>query len=316
MAEADSIRSHYNIFMPASARLRRAAAVLVTILAAAPGSIADVKPLTLYQRAGRSPWLILGEVQSVDKRFVEVKVLEVLKGAYARDAFRIIYKLENFLRKNFEDRMEFKKGERALFFLKRYESDRPDGKLDDWMKEEDLFAEAFGAQGKFPVPEEGGSDYLDAIREFVRVSAIADPEAQGTAILKFLESPNPHILEAGLERTIEERLAGPGQVELLLRLSDDPRDPVRLDALQVLGEVAEDLRASGRKLQNHEDIVNVLKGKAIGDGGDLYRVEALKVVFLLAGPEEKPFLLRLSKEDRSQLVRYEAGRSLLALAGP
>lgn len=298
------------------AGLRSAAALLAILPLAAAPAVTDVKPLTLYQRAGRSPWLIYGEVVRGDRRFVEVKALEVIKGAYQRETFRVVYKLENFLRKSWEEKIEFATGEKALFFLKRYETDRADGKLDDWMKAEDLFAEAFGAQGKFPVPEEGGAAYLDAVREFVRVNAIEDPSVQGGALLKFLESQNPHVLQAGLERAIDERLAGPEQVPVLLRLADSPRDPVRLNSLQVLREVAEDLRAAGLRLENQGDVVNLLKGKAIGDGGDLYRVEALKVVAALAGGEERAFLARLSTEDRSQLVRYEAGRSLLALGAP
>jgi hypothetical protein len=290
-----------------------AAVVLATLLFQVSPARGDVKPLTLYQRAGRSPWLVYGEVLSVDKRFVVVEVIEVLKGVYAGQTFRIVYKLENFLRKSWEERMEFKAGERAVFFLKRYETDREDHKLDDWMKAEDLFAEAFGAQGKFTMPEEGSSAYLDALREFVRVNAIADPVAQGAALLRFFESPNPHILQAGLERSLEERLAGPAQVPLLLSLTDSARDPVRLDAMQVLQQIALDLAASGRRLENHADVVNVLKGKAMGDGGDLYRAEAVKVVAAFAGEEERAFLERLSKEDHSQLVRYEAGRSLLSL---
>src|SRR5258706_9491052 len=127
--------------------------ILGLVLLAAP-AFGDVKPLSLYERAGRAPWLIYGEVSSIDKRFVVVKVVEVLKGSYQGDSLRIIYKLENFLRKSWEERMVFTAGEHAVFFLKRYETDRPDGRLDDWMKAEDLFAEAFGAQGKFSLPEE------------------------------------------------------------------------------------------------------------------------------------------------------------------
>src|SRR6266850_4075476 len=147
-------------------RHRIAAVTLALLALLSVPSLGDVTPLTLYQRAGRSPWLIHGEVVSGDKRFVLVKVVEVLKGAYKGESFRIIYKLENFLRKSWEEKMEFKSGEHAVFFLKRYEPDRPDGKLEDWMKAEDLFAEAFGAQGKFLLPEEGASAYLEALREF------------------------------------------------------------------------------------------------------------------------------------------------------
>ncbi|MBI3450333.1 MAG: HEAT repeat domain-containing protein [Acidobacteria bacterium] len=289
-----------------------AALAVIAAWAGAPAE-ADVRPLTLFQRVGRSPWVFFGQVKSSDKRFVSVSVVEVLKGSYAQPGLRVIYKLENFLRKSYEDRIEFHAGERGVFFLKRYETDRPDGRLEDWMKADDLFASSFGAQGRFVLPEEGGGAYVEAIREFVRASGLADPPAEEAAILGFLDSPNPHIQQAGLEQTIERRLAGPAQTELLLRLSESPREPVRLDALQILGQVAEDLRASGGRLEDQADIVNRLKAKVIGDGGDLFRAEAVKVVAALGGADERAFLERLAKDDASQLVRYEAGRALSAM---
>jgi len=301
--------------MSGRAPTRNLASLLIVGLLAAP-AFGDVVPLTLYQRVGRSPWIVFGEITKGEHRFVEIKVLEVLKGIYGREDLRLVWKLENFLRKSWEDGMVFKSGERAVFFLKRYETDREDGKLEDWMKAEDLFSPSFGVQGKFPMPEEGASAYLEAIREFVRVTGISDPVAREDAELGFLSSANPHILQAGLERVIDERLAGPAQVPGLLALSDSPRDSVRLNALQALLQVAEDSRSAGRKLENHQDVVNILKGKAMGEGGDLYRAEALKVVAALAGADERAFLERLSTDDRSQIVRYEAGRALLSLPTP
>jgi len=296
--------------------MSRAQAVLlfatIASLTAAAGVPArgDVRPLTLFQRVGRSPWVVFGEVTSADKRFVSVSAVEVLKGAYAQPTLRVMYKLENFLRRSFEDRIEFHTGERGVFFLKRYETDRPDGKLDDWMKADDLFASSFGAQGKFVLPAEGGGAYVEAIREFVRASGLADPRAEEAAILGFLDSANPHVQQAGLEQTIERRLAGPAQAELLMRLSESAREPVRLNALQILGQVAEDLRVTGGHLEDQADVVNRLKAKAIGGGGDLFRAEAVKVVAALGGADERAFLDRLAKDDASQLVRYEAGRAL------
>ena len=51
----------------------------------------------------------------------------------------------------------------------------------------------------------------------------------------------------------------------------------------------------------------------VGDGSDIYRSEALRVMVLLGGPEEAEFLRRIAREDPSQLVRYQASRALLDL---
>ncbi len=294
-----------------------AAALLAGLIAGSVGAaLGDVQPLTLYQRVGRAPWIVLGEVTDGDDRFAQIKVVEVLKGSYARPDLRLIYRMENFLRKSWEERIEFPKGERAVFFLKRYEHEEEGHKVDEDLKAEDIFASVFGAQGKFALPEEGAPAYLEALREFVRTTSMADPLAQETALIAFLEAENPHVLQAGLEQIIERRLAADAQVPALMRLSDSPRDPVRLNALQALGQVAEDARSAKRPLPDQANVVSVLKGKVMGEGGDVYRVEALRVLATLAGEPERAFLERVSKEDRSQLVRYEAGRALVGLGFP
>lgn len=274
----------------------------------------ELVPLSLYQKVGRSPWVILGDVADGNDRFAQIKVVEVFKGSYDKPEFRLIHRLESFLRKSWEERIEFKTGERAFFFVKRYETDREDGQLEDWMKADDMFAPTFGAQGKFPVQEEGQPAYVESIREFARVSSLMDPAAQDDALVSFLLSPNPHILQAGLEQVLERRLATDAQIPTLLLLSESPRDSVRLNSLQIMEQVAEDLASAKKTLPDHQDIVNRIKGKVMGGGGDAFRAEAVKVVAAFAGEQEKAFLERLSKEDRSQLVRYEAGRALINLS--
>ena len=285
---------------------------LPAVLLATPVQ-ADLRPLTLYQRAGRSPWIVLGEIEDGDDRFARVKVIEILKGSYDGAKLRIVFRMENFLRKAWEEKIEFAAGERAVLFLKRYETDREDGKVPEDLSAPDVFACSFGAMGKFNLPEEGAPAYLDALREFVRVTAMQDIVAQEEALLGYLTSSNPHILQAGLEQVLEGRLAGTAQVPLLLALSDNLREAVRLNALKILVQVAEDLRAANRTLPDQPNVVNVLKGKVIGEGSDIYRAEALKGVAALAAADERAFLERISKEDRAQIVRYEASRILLSL---
>ncbi len=290
-------------------------AALAVVAAAAGLARADIRPLTLYQRVGRTPWVILGEIVDGDDRFAEVKVLEVLKGEYDRPSLRVVYRLENFLRKSWQEKLEFETGEKAILFLKRYETDREDRKIPESLADEDVFAPAFGAEAKFRIPEEGEAAYMEALREYARVTEIEDPEAHEAALLGFLSARNPHLLSTGLEQVLERRLALDEHVPLLLDLCEHDREPIRLNALQILGQVAEDLRAAGRTLPDHADVVNRLKGKVIGEGSDIYRAEAVKVVAALAGESERAFIERISKEDPSQFVRYQAGAALLALGG-
>lgn len=294
---------------------RAGAALLAALLAGVTGAaLADVRPLTLYQRTGRSPWVILGEVIDGDDRFAEVKVVEMLKGEYEHPTLRIVHKLESFLRESWEEKIEYGTGERVVLFLKRYEPPEEDGKIPDKLAGEDMFAPSFGASGKFTLPEEGQSAYMEALREYCRVTSIMDPVTREDALLGFLRSRNPHVVQTGLEQVLERQLATDEEVPLLLDLADSDRGPVRLNALQVLGQVAEDLAVSKRRLQDQQDIVNRLKAKVLGDGSDLYRAEAIRVVATLGGEEERAFIERIAREDRSDLVRYQASAALMELS--
>jgi len=298
-----------------SSRFRTGATAALAILASTAVSAprAELQPLTLYQRAGRSPWIILGEVTDGNDRFVEVKVIEVLKGEYDLPTLRIVHRLENFLRKSWEDKLEFREGESVCLFLKRYEPDHEGGSVPEKLQAPDMFASSFGAQGKFDLPAEGQPAYMEAIKEFVRVTGMSDPVAQEEALIGFLDSDNPHILQAGLDQIVERRIATEAQIPVLMKLADHEREPIRLNALQVLGQIAGDLAAAKKALPNQADIVNQLKGKVMGSGSDIYRAEAVKVVATLAGESERAFLDRISKEDSSQLVRYQASSALMQM---
>lgn len=284
------------------------------LVPAAPPTRGETTPLTLYQRCGRSPWVILGEVTDHDNRFAEIRVVEVLKGEYEGRSLRVIHRLENFLRESWEDRIEFNPGAPVILFLKRYDPEETDGqKVPEKLQAEDMFASSFGPMGVFDLPAEGQEAYLEAVRTFTRVATKEDPVAKEDALLGFLKSGNPHILQAGLEQVRDRRLAFDEHVPVLMELVDNDRQPIRLNALQVLGQVAEDLRVSRRTLPDQQSLVSRLKGKVLSDESDTYRSEALRVLVLLGGERERPFLERISKEDPSQLVRYQASRALLEL---
>lgn len=299
--------------MSSRVRTGAGAALLLLLSPGISAPRAELQPLTLYQRAGRAPWIILGEVTDGDDRFSQVKVLEVLKGDYGLPTLRIVHRLENFLRKSWEEKLDFKTGEAVCLFLKRYEPDREGGKVPEKLQAADMFASSFGAQGKFDLPAEGQPAYVEAIREFIRVTGLSDPVEQERSLIAFLESENPHVLQAGLEQILERRLATEEQIPVLLRLADHEREPIRLNALQVLGQIAEDLAVAKKTFPNQADVVNQLKGKVMGGGSDIYRAEAVRVVAALAGESERSFLDRISKEDASQLVRYQASSALMQL---
>jgi hypothetical protein len=275
---------------------------------------AEVAPLTLYQRCGRSPWIIIGTVADHDDRLARIKVVEVLKGSYDSATLRVVHRLENFLRERWEGKIEFGPEEQVVLFLKRYDPEETQGtRIPRKLRAPDVFASSFGAQGVFALPAEGQEAYVEAVRAFAAATALEDPTEQEETVLGFLQSANPHILQAGLEQVLDRQLALPEHVTVLMRLVDYDREPVRLNALQVLEQVAGDLESSGRVLPNLADIVDRLKAKVLGSDSDLFRAESLKAVISFAGAAEAEFLRRLSREDPSQLVRYQASRGLVEL---
>ena len=202
---------------------------LVSLPGTSPALHAEVQELTLYQRCGRSPWVILGEVTDADDRFPEIRVIEVLKGSYERPTLHIVFRLQNWLRKGWEDKLQFSPGQKAILFLKRYDPEDTDGsKIPEKLKGEDMFASTFGAEGLYSLPAEGQEAILGAVRAFSKVTAMMDTVAREDSLLGFLGSKNPLIVEAGLDEVYSQRLALDDNVPGLLRLADGSRSASRL----------------------------------------------------------------------------------------
>src|SRR5678816_1478543 len=113
---------------------------------------ADVRPLTQYEKVGRAPLVVWGEVTDGAHRFAVIKTLEVLKITITErpgESFRIAYKLDSFLRTPWQDKISFGVGERVLLFLRKFtkeDGDQPEG---------DLYTLMWGAEGKVLLPAEG-----------------------------------------------------------------------------------------------------------------------------------------------------------------
>lgn len=287
-------------------------AALSVALASWPSS--EVTTLTLFQRCGRSPWIILGEVGDSDDRLAEVRVVEVLKGEYALPTLRVVYRLENWLREGWEKKIGFTRGDTVALFLKRYDPEETEGtKVPEKLAAGDVFASTFGAMGVFPLPSEGQAALVEALRVFARATAIEDPVMQEEAVLEMLGASNPEIAAAGLEQTFARRLALAEHVPVLVRIAEGGREPEKIEALKILCQVAEDMRASGRSLPDAQDIVNQLKARVLGGEPEALRAEALKVIVRMGGAVEREFIRKVSREDASQILRYEASRALLEL---
>src|SRR4026209_229463 len=126
---------------------------LMSVLAIAEGR-ADVTPLTLYERTGRAPLVVVGDVMDGAHRFAVIRTPEVLRCGIPEkrsETFRIAFRLDSFLRPPWQDSIEFKAGERVVLFLRKFTKE--DGRQPDG----DLYTLMWGAQGKTLPPLEGAA---------------------------------------------------------------------------------------------------------------------------------------------------------------
>lgn len=292
-----------------STRRARAARLLACAALAwltAPPARAEVRPLSLYQKVARSSVALWGEVVEAD-RYATLRVLEVIKCSVPErpgPTMRIAYRLDSFLREPWQDKIEFRKGERVLLFV------RPFTKQDGERTAPDLFALLWGAQGKVVLPAEGEEAWVGAARRMSEILAMTDLDAQALALEAEIASPNPHVSEAALSEILEQRLAGASMVPKLLPLLDSPREPVRLLALKGITAALQELRAARLEVPGRPELADRLRGRASTDATVEIRVEAIRALTALGGEEVRAFLELLAREDPSQLVRLEASRSV------
>lgn len=269
---------------------------------------ADVTPLTLYEKTGRAPLVVVGDVVDGEHRFAVIRTREVLRCAIREkpgETFRIAFRLDSFLRTPWQDVIEFKDGERVVLFLRKFT------KEDGRQPEGDLYTLMWGAQGKHLLPLEGEDAQVAAVRRF---AAILDaPNDQQADLLKrALSDPNPMIADGAFEEAIKQGLGDLDLIPQLTALLSGDREPPRIGSLRLLAVIFADARVAGREVPHREELADMLRGKAVGDTSIPFRVQAIATLAALGGEETKAFLERVSKEDASQLVRYEAHKALLS----
>ncbi len=272
---------------------------------------ADVTPLTLYEKTGRAPLVVWGEITDGEHRYAQTRTLAVAKCEIPEcpgESFRIVYKLDSFLRRPWQDKIEFKTGEQVLLFLRKF------NKEDGLQPEGDKYTLMWGAQGKVPLPEEGGQAYVEAVRAFEGILDEEDLDRQERMLIAALSSRNPYIAETAFEEMLKQGLGTAGLVPDLMLFFDHPRDSVRVLCMRLLQRILRDVRVSGAGTldpSNLDLLSDTVRGRAALDPSPAFRVEAVRTLSVLGGDRSRALLQRLAVEDASQLVRYEAEKALL-----
>ena len=270
-------------------------------------SAADVRPLTLYERIGRAPVVVLGEITDGENRLASVTTLNLIKCTIPErpdGGFRIAYRLDSFLRRPWQDKIEFKKGEQVLLFLRKFtkeDGDKPEG---------DLYTLMWGAQGKESLPEEGREAMVGAAGDLAAILAVTNLEEQGRRLRDAVTHPNPIVSDTALTEVLKQGLADQTMIGVFTALVDSPREITRILAMRTLTQVITDSRIAAKEIPGAADLTDRIRGRAATDESTGMRVESVRALRALGGEDVKRFLVRLSQEDPSQLVRYEATKAL------
>ncbi len=294
-----------------------AAALMLALCLAAPAPRADVRPLTLYEKTGRAPLVVFAQVTDGVHRFAVIRNLGVIKCEIPErpgEAFRIAYKLDSFLRRPWEDKIEFGTGERVLLFLRKFtkeDGERPEG---------DLYTLMWGAPGKLILPAEGEEAQVQAARAFVEIQALEDFDEQERRLRSALSDRNPIIADGAFEEMLRQRLGDMALVPELTLFFNSTRETVRLQAMRLARQILTDARGAGTLAGGVEsealsvrlaDVKDRIKGLAASDSSAAFRSEAVMTLAVLGGDDVRAFLQKLAKDDTSQEVRYEAERALM-----
>lgn len=289
--------------------IRLTPAILIAIALAAAGGLcrADVRPLTQYEKVGRAPLVVWGEVTDGAHRFAVIKTIEVIKVTIPErpgESFRIAYKLDSFLRTPWQDKIAFGVGERVLLFLRKFtkeDGDQPEG---------DLYTLMWGAEGKVLLPAEGEDARVGSARTFASIVAQTDLDQQARMLRESLASGNPFVSDGAFEEMLKQGLGDPQMIHDLVAMFDAPREPTRIFAMTMVHQILTDAQAAGRTVPGRQDLEDLVRGRAVGDAAPAFRVEAVRTLCVLGGEAIKAFLQHLAREDSSQLVRYEAEKCL------
>ncbi len=284
-----------------------ALAALAAVFVMTGSSRAEVQILTLYEKTGRAPLVVWGEVTDGAHRFAVIQTLDVLRCSIPErpgEMFRIAFRLDSFLRPPWQDAITFLKGERVLLYLRKFT--REDGR----QPEGDIYTLMWGEQGKQLLPREGEEATVTAARRFAAILGAPSDDQPGL-LLAALTDSNPIIADGAFEEAIKQGIGDLDMLPDLVRLLSSQREPPRVYALRMMALLVADARVAGREVPRRDELSEVLRGRVATDGAEAFRVQGVATLAELGGDDNKVFLTRVAREDTSQLVRYEAEKALV-----
>jgi len=283
-----------------------AMAIAGVITASAP-AIADIQPLTLYQKTARATLVVKARALSDSTRRPELEVLEVIKGSYTDRTLVVAPHVEDYGSPTpWLKREVFSRGAESILFLDPY--------VDDFGRDEGprTFAVLNAASGKVDVPSEGEGALLDAVRRFAAIQRMGQFDDQSAALRGMLDARNPYLLEAALDECRRFHIVQPADADALLGLLGNPRPDFRAGALTLLRQLvagsAPDAIATGPTLQPAalSEIFERVAAAGRFDADAHVREAAISVLEAFSSAPALLILEKIGSSDATQSVRYAA----------
>jgi hypothetical protein len=270
-------------------------AALVAVSAAIPARAET----NLYEWVSAARLVVAARPERADGRFVEMRVLRVLRGASPGQVLWVDRREANRDRVSGEQALDLKTGRSYLLLLNPAE-EQPRSRAPR------AFVLARGVEGARPLPTEGSAAVLEAVDRMVRLQDSSASFLPWRDLGGLLDDPNPVLVQTALELFLKFRQGDSELMPTARRLLDHARVEVRRAAADlcatILGRV--------REVDDREGVLADLAAIARRDATAEVRVAATAALGRLAGPEVETLLQEIARDDPEQAVRYAAERIL------
>lgn len=258
-----------------------------------------------FEWIATAPVVIVGRLQAEDRRWVEIEVERVLRGAEKVPTPRVRIDLRRANRDRPESAMRALRLDPDLRYvlLLKSSTTRGGGPLPKF----DLVR---GIAGARPLPEEGSQALVDALGEYVRIQEHRGDGALWRGLRELLESEDPRLLQTALELFLKFRRGDEETLPRLRSILAHPSGLVRERAARLIEVIFRD-QPSILTSPEVAALREALASRARRDEAVAVRVAMTQALAALGGSEVEQLLDQIAESDPDQEVRYAAERAAL-----
>lgn len=253
----------------------------------------------LYEWVSAARLVVAARPERADGRFVEMRVLRVLRGDAPGQVLWVDRREANRDRVSGEQALDLQSGRSYLLLLNPAEG-QPRNRAPR------AFVLARGVEGARPLPTEGSAAILEAVDRMVRLQDSSASFLPWTDLGRLLDDPNPILVQTALELFLKFRQGSTELMPAARHLLDHPRVEVRRAA----AELSATILARAREIDDREGVLADLAACARRDATAEVRAAATRALGRLPGSEVETLLEEIARDDPEQSVRYAAERIL------